>query len=97
MHAFWSRELTATAMKPIIEFEGLRSLCSGVKVNLLQNMFDYHSSLKLCSGNLSTNTAFDSSDDAASHISLHVWVDEFGFETKNPCSEQASKLGFGKT
>jgi hypothetical protein len=53
--------------------------------------------LKLCSGNLSTNTAFDSSDDAASHISLHVWVDEFGFETKNPCSKQASKLGFGKT
>jgi hypothetical protein len=60
-------------------------------------MFDYHSDLKLCTGNLSTNTAFDSSDDAASHISLHVWVDECGFETKNPRSEQASKLSFGKT
>lgn len=58
---------------------------------------DLRSSSKLCSSYLDTNTPLDSSDDPASHISLHVRVDQRGFKTKNPSSEQAGKLGFGET
>ena len=51
----------------------------------------------LCLNNFDTKAPFDSSDDSASHISLHIRVDQSGFKTKDPCSEQAGKLGFGET
>lgn len=52
---------------------------------------------KLCLNNLDTKAPFDSSDNATSHISLHVGVDQSGLKAKHPCGEQAGKLGFGKT